>query len=207
MKNLMIIVVGLLCSTLFSSCDWFNGGGNTNNSGNNTAPSSNCIYAKNIVAHYCKPRVSTFVSPDPIHRSDIVLAIEEAGTIPTGNCPNQGQHTDWDAFDIRTEVIGSNGAIVPNTTQNRSNLLVSTLSPATALANGTAVRYYSLPSNMVVLPNTNTNTIPNQSYTLRVTIWGRNAGVRSSHPTIYTLNVTSNIGQKCKSVMQPPNKN
>lgn len=213
MKNLFFAVACFAASALAVSCDTneliessdvvtqtttvttTKEGSNDGFAKSNPAPSPNCIYAKDIVAHYCTPQAAQFITPNPVNRTQITLAIKDAGYIPTGFCPNGGQHTNWDAFNIETEILGTFGGVIPGSQRSLSNVSTSNLSSLKTLPfpSFKVVRFYNLPPSAVANPPSSA-----QAFTLRVKITGRNSNVTSNHTTIYNLLMTSDPSASCQ---------
>jgi len=158
-----------------------------------------CIFAKDIKQHYCTPRVSQFVSPDPVFSSGITLGINPTGYIPGTSCSNAGSHKDWTHFNIKTEVIffhcnHPTPYIVHGSAKTQNNIPMSSLYSLS----GSSDKFYNMPSNL-------TGGIPNcssgNSYKIRVTITGVNGTTVSNYSTSYIMNVTKNVANACTSIL------
>lgn len=207
MKTIIsVLFFALLASTSFSQKKSFESielkKGSTPTKSLIAAATPQCIYAKDITAHYCGPRLGQFFTPNPIYVSNIVLGInEQTKRIPGSACSNQGSQKDWTHFDVETVIVLNyygNELVIPSTKIAARRFSVNSDTYNFA---GSPLSFFNLPSNMVgkvspSFPN-------NKNFSLRVTITGVNGTVRSNYSTTYDLEVTRDIGAACTTPSAP----
>jgi|GEM_PF-4651586 len=215
MKFLLSILITTLLSIgafgqtkLIEKVDLSNHSGQISTIKSKSIASAQCIYAKDIKVHYCGARQSQFVTPDPIHYSQIVLGIDPDGFIPGAACSNTVSQKDWTDFNVEVEQVfyyfGNGPFSVPGT-KTTLNIPVGDLYSI----QGSAYRFFKLPTTAVaILPNQTTSQqfqLKTKPFLLKVTITGVNSGVVSSYKTMYTLDATTQSGSLCTTISHPIN--